>query len=415
MFDTDLLVAFVLISVLFLRQITILRQPNKINYAPLMLGIGVVSSIIHFMIHPESENILLIIRESFFPLLVAVILYIIMNILHQTQQSMHTKSQDEFTTVLVKEIAQLKSFILELEKRMVNSQQESAQTQEEIRSQFIHDIKALDAIKENQTKFIDKFTQVQEWHDDVNKAFTYFSEEQLPKLDDVVHKHIDILRISEQDHYNKLQELLKKAVESRFDISDDINELKSKLEGIKLAANEVSSLIVKETTDKLSTVIKDFENEIILLKSNAGVISTSLNEGESTLLNIRSQSELIMKQMILSSKKMDDLSEKNSGLNDVFTQVKIILDEIEAVKSDYVKSQSQLNMIANELKGTNQLQLDEMKQKVDELSAQVIQKIDTSLENLHKHYHLVGEDVTKKANLLAKKAQVHKGYSELNE
>jgi len=408
MFDTDLLVAFTLIAVLFLRQIVILKQPNKINYAPLMLGIGAVSSIIHFMIHPESENILLIIRESFFPLLVAITLYIIMNILHQTQQSMHTKSQDEFTTVLVKEIAQLKSFILELEKRMVNSQQESAQTQEEIRSQFIHDIKALDAIKENQTKFIDKFSQVQEWHDDVDKAFTYFSEEQLPKLDDVVHKHIDILRISEQDHYNKLQELLKKAVESRFDISDDINELKLKLEGIKLAANEVSSLIVKETTDKLSTVIKDFENEIVLLKSNAGVISTSLNEGESTLSNIRSQSELIMKQMILSSKKMDDLSEKNSGLNDVFTQVKIILDEIEAVKSDYVKSQSQLNMIANELKGTNQIQL-------DELSAQVMQKIDTSLENLHKHYHLVGEDVTKKANLLAKKAQVHKGYAELDE
>ncbi|WP_457745211.1 hypothetical protein [Sulfurimonas sp.] len=408
MFDTDLRIAFTVMALLFLRQIVILKEPNKINYAPLMLGIGAVSSIIHFMLHPENDNILLILRESFFPLLVAVTLYIIMNILHQTQQSMQTKSQDEFTIVLVKEIAQLKNFILELEKRMVNSQQENAQTQEEIRSQFIHDIKALDAIKENQTTFINKFTQVQEWHDDVDKSFKYFSEKQLPKLDDVVHKHIDILRISEQDHYNKLQELLKKAVESRFDISDDINELKLKLDGVKHAANEVSNLIVKETIEKLFTVIKDFKNEIVLLKSNAGAISTSLNEGEATLSNIRSQSELIMKQMILSSKKMDDLGEKNSGLNDVFTQVKIILDEIEVVKSDYVKAQSQLNLMINELKSTNQTQL-------DKLSTQVIEKIDTSLEELHKHYHLAGEDVTKKANLLAKKAQLHKGYAEIDE
>lgn len=414
MFTNDLLVAFSVMALLFLRQIVILKQPNKINYAPLMIGIGAVSSIIHFMIHPDSSDFILLMRESLFPLLVAFILFIIMNILHQMQQSMHARTQDEFTSILVQEISQLKNFILELEKRMDTSQQETIQTQEEIRKKFVNDIKSLDTIQSNQEKFSEKFANVEKWHDDVKKSLNYFSEEQLPQLDDVVHKHIDILRISEQDHYNKLQELLKKAVESRFDISDDIQELNVKVDALKDVADDVSNAIVKESTQKLTLIIKDFENEIMLLKSNAGVMLTSLSEGETTLANIRSQSELIMKQMILSSKKMDELSQKNSGLIDIFSQVKFLLDDVEAIKSDYVKSQSQLSQLTKELQNNSDEELTTIADKLNKLSLELSQKIDKSLDELHQHYHIVGDDVSNRANLLAKKAQLQKGYSDLD-
>ncbi len=414
MFDTDLLIAFGVMALLFLRQIAILKQPNKIDYAPLMLGIGTLSSIIHFMIHPHSNDLLLLSRESLFPLLVAVILYIIMNILHQTQLSLQSRTQDEFSTVLVQEIAQLKNFILELEKRMNAAQNETVQTQSEIREKFIEDIQTLSTIEVNQEKFLEKFLQVEAWHDDVKKSFTYFSEEQLPKLDDVVHKHIDILRISEKDHYNKLQELLKKAVESRFGISDDIRELQMKLDNIMALATNVSDQIVTSTTEELSYVMKDFEKELLLLKSNTGVVATSLHEGESTLSNIRAQSELIMKQMILSSKKMERLADTNNGMSDVFEELKILIDEIERIKSDYVKSQAQLNLLTKELQINSKEELNAMDNRFDTLSKELCTKIDTSLENLHQHYHIVGEDVTKKANLLAKKAQIQKGYSDID-
>jgi hypothetical protein len=65
---------------LFLRQISILKQPNKINYAPLMVGIGAIGSVIHFIIHPDASNVIMLLRESFFPLLVALLFYIVMNI-----------------------------------------------------------------------------------------------------------------------------------------------------------------------------------------------------------------------------------------------------------------------------------------------------------------------------------------------
>jgi ABC-type transporter Mla subunit MlaD len=211
------------------------------------------------------------------------------------------------------------------------------------------------------------------------------------------------LRISEQDHYNKLQDLLKKALENRVDITEDIKEVNEKLESIKDTSDSIATTIIQKTLNNIATISKAFENEILLLKSNAATISTTLSENETLMQNIKSQSEMIMKQMILSSKKMDELEKKNSGLSDVFHQAKSLLDEVEAVKSDYVKAQSQLNTLASSLQ-----------KSIEEEHEKLREKIDTSLEELHKHYHIVGEDVTKNANLLAKKAQVQKGYTELD-
>ena len=104
MFNSDLLLAFAFMALLFLRQISILKQPNKINYAPLMIGIGAISTIVHFIIQPDTSDVVLLLRESMFPFLVSLLLYIVMNILHQTQVSQNARTQEEFTKVLVNEI-----------------------------------------------------------------------------------------------------------------------------------------------------------------------------------------------------------------------------------------------------------------------------------------------------------------------
>lgn len=152
MFEADMLLAFIFMALLFLRQVAILKKPNKINYAPLMLGIGAISSVIHFIVLPDTSDVILLLRESFIPLLVSLLLYIVMNILHQTQLSENARAQNEFSRVLVGEISQLKEFILELENRMYIAHQEERGAQEEIRQKFKDDIKALDAIKLNQEK-----------------------------------------------------------------------------------------------------------------------------------------------------------------------------------------------------------------------------------------------------------------------
>ena len=414
MFESDLLLAFAFMAVLFLRQISILKQPNKINYAPLMIGIGAISSVVHFMIHPEAIDTLLILRESFFPLLVSLLLYIVMNILHQTQQTMHARTQHEFTKELIEQITQLKEFTSELEKKMIINQDEDRLAQKETRDKFKQDIKALDTIQINQGKFLEKFDDMSSWHKNVTKAFDDFTNVQLPSLDDVVHKHIDILRVAEQDHFNKVKATLEKAVQSRCDMSEDMDNMKENLENMSHISTNISNSITKHTIEQLSEVTKPFEKQILSLKSHTESVNTSLYESEKKLSDIKDKSEMIMKQMILSSNKMNVLETQSSSLHDVYSDIQELIKEMEAVRSDYVKSQSQLTMIVKELQASKDEDIDGLKEQMETLSANLSAKIDKSLEKLHNHYHIANEDISKSVQFLAKQSQVKNGYTDLD-
>lgn len=414
MFETDLLVAFAFMAVLFLRQISILKQPNKINYAPLMIGIGAISSVVHFIIHPDASDVVLLVRESLFPFLVALLLYIVMNILHQTQVSEHTRSQDEFTKVLVGELSQLKEFILELEGRMNTSHQEDLQVQAEIRSKIKDDIGALGTIQENQTRFLDKFDDMESWHDDVSKGFEHFTAVQLPELNNIVHKHIDILRVSEQDHYNKITSVLSKAVESRGGMSSDLEEMKSSIDAIRSVSKDIAKSVTRETIEQLSGVTKAFQGQIISLKSHTESIKITLSESDNRLDNIKDKSEIIMKQMNLSSKKMNELEAQNRGLQDVYLALKNTINDVESIRSEYVKSQSQLSNISTELATNKDEQIVAMKNRIDDLSDTLSQKIDDSLSKLHEHYHIAEGEISPSVQMLAKRAQLKNGYTEFD-
>ena len=412
MFESDLLLTFLFMALLFVRQIFILRQPNKINYAPLMVGIGAISSLVHFIIHPDTHDILLLLRESMFPLLVALLLYIVMNILHQTQESENAKSQDAFTKALIEQVTELKNFVSDLETRMVTFSQDDRKVQEDVREKFINDIKTLDTIQQNQEKFLGKFDELESWHKDVSKEFENFTDVQMPALDDVVHKHIDILRVAEQDHYNKLKKILEKAVDSRGDIAQDVDELKANIMSMKGLSDDIAKSITRHTLQQLSDVTDAFEGQIVSLKSHAEGVKTSLSEGDTTLGNIRSQSEIIMKQMLLSSDRMRELKEKNDGLYDLYSVIKGLMSDIESIKSDYVKSQSELSTISNEFKLSESIQLKNMQEQIESLGDILTKRIDDSLEQLHEHYHIAGEDITQSVQMLSKRAQLKSGYEQ---
>ncbi len=414
MFATDLVLAFLFIIILFLRQIYILKQQNKINYAPLMLSIGVISSLIHFIIHPEVQDTLLLLRESLFPLVVSILFYIIMNILHQTQQTQSAKNQQEFTKVLVSQVTQMREYMAELELRMIKNQEEDRQVQMDVREKFKKDIMALNAIESNQIKFLEKFDEMENIHKDLLHSIEHFGKTQLPELDSMVHKHIDILRIAEQDHHNKVKIMLSKAIESRGDISDDLNDLKHTLDAMKNISDTIANSISAKTIEQLSGVTQSFKNQIISLKSHAESVETSLNESENTLSSIRDKSEILMKQMVLSSNRMNELESQNDGLYNVFSVVKELMNDMEIIKADYVKSQSQLSVIASELKKTEEEQITMMKSQIENLSNTLTKSIDDSLDKLHEHYHIAGDDITQSVQELTKKAQLKSGYKQLD-
>ena len=120
-----------------------------------------------------------------------------------------------------------------------------------------------------------------------------------------------------------------------------------------------------------------------------------------------------MKQMVLSSNKMTELEEKNSGLHDIYTTIKDLVGEIEHIKKDYAKSQAQLSSIVNNLGLAQQEEIDSVKDQMENIIVILIKKIDNSLDKLHEHYHIASHEITDSVKVLAKKAQL-KGYTDLD-
>jgi len=412
MYESDLLLAFSFMALLFLRQISILKQANKINYAPLMVGIGAISSIVHFIIFPDQKEISLLLRESLLPLLVSLLLYIVMNILHQTQQTQSLRSQDGFAQALASQLAEMKEFMGGIEKRIALSQYDELKAKEEIFEKFKQDMKALEGIKENQSRFLEKIDEFEVWQQSVSNAFLEFSTVQLPELDNVVHKHIDILRIAEQEHHNQLKNMLNKALQSKLETLDEIEALKAQLSEMSRLSTDIADSITEHTLVNLSGVTQSFSRQLLSLKSQTESMGTSLSEDENRLIGIRNQSEMIMKQMILSSKKMDELKEKNDSFSTTYLSVKDLLHDIELIKSDYVKSQAQLSSIAKEMKFSEEEQIEALKNHVEVVSEMLSKKIDDSLEKLHEHYHIADSDISESVKILSKKLQIQKGYTQ---
>ncbi len=410
MLEGDVLLSFLFMALLFLRQISILKQPNKIDYSPLMLGIGAIASVVHFIIYPDATDVILLLRESFFPLLVALLLYLVMNVLHQTQKRQIAKTKEDFAYSLITQVNELKIFMSELEERLAASKQEDLRSQNEIREKFSQDLKALDTIQVNQDKFLGQFDELRSWHEGVSHAFEEFSTKQLPDLDNVVHKHIDILRITEQEHFNYLKAVLHKAVQSRDEMTEDLETISVKLTGMKNISQDIASSVTAHTLEQLSGVTQAFEKQVLSLKSHTESVSISLYEGENRLAGIRQQSEMIMQQMVLSSKKMDELKSKNDALHNIYATAKELIGDIERIKTDYVKSQSQLANIAKEMKYSEEEQIESLKSHVEMLSAVLTTKIESSLALLHQHYHIAEGDISQSVQILAKKLQVKKGY-----
>jgi hypothetical protein len=295
---------------------------------------------------------------------------------------------------------------------MNESQRIDLSAREELRSKFKEDIKSLDTIKSNQNKFLEMFEEMKGLNKGVERAFKDFVDTQMPSLDKLLHKHIETTRLSEQDHYNKLKVLLNEVVDNKVDLSKEIEGVKLSMIKVQNISKGISDTIVTATISKIALISKAYEQQLKQLKSHAEGLDTSLYESESKISNISKDSQMLVSQMSLSSNKMDDMIDKSSNMNDVYAKLKAFMNDIDSVKSDYIKSQSQLSILSHELRQSQDEDITNIKEQIEELIKELTQKIDGSLEKLHKHYHIASEDLSQSVQMLAKKAQMQKGYGD---
>jgi chromosome segregation ATPase len=403
MLSTDILISFAFMALLFLRHVAILKRPNKINYAPLMLGIGGIATLIHFIVYSHATEITPLLKESLFPFLVALLFYMVMNVLNQTKESDEAKQRERFLSLLVQELSELKSFMLELEHRMLEFSQENISRQEELREAFKKDVEALSLILKNQKEFTKRFEMLEQWHNDVKEAFEHFSKVQLPELDAMVHKHIDVLRVAEQEHYNKLSHLLRDTMDTRGNLLQEVQSAQEQMQGLETRVESIGESIVKTVKEHFSHLTKEFEGEMVSLKLHAEGVKTTLYEDEALLGNIRSESEMIVKQMVLSSKQMQELEKYFSSIYSLVSKLQLIVDEINVLQRDYSQEKTELSKLL------------ELEKNEKRAYTQQIEMIEKKLDSLQKQHQTASEQIQEQTKFLARRAKVQQSYGEVDD
>ncbi|MDP1784678.1 MAG: hypothetical protein Q8K81_04535, partial [Sulfuricurvum sp.] len=209
MLEADSLIAIVMMSLLFLRHINVYKERNKINYTPVVIGIGIIAGLLHFVMMSDAEGWLFALRESLLTVIVGVILSAIMSVMSQTQYVANEYENNSRIQNIDDGLESLKNLFSTVNGQLGHVTKMEDSTQLQLKNIFKEEIDALNLIQSNQKLFIHKIESILAKQQVSMEKFEEFTLSELPSLDNVVHRHIDLLRISEQDHFNHLKNAIK--------------------------------------------------------------------------------------------------------------------------------------------------------------------------------------------------------------
>lgn len=412
MFDTYMLISFVFMGLIFLRQISIYKEPNKINYSPLLLGIGAIASVIHFIIAPSNQSVMYVLKGSFIPFLIALMLYIITNIMHQTQRAQREKLLNEFTMQLIAQLSSLKEFTANLEQRMLSYANEERTIREEFADKFNQDIKTLGELLENQHTFMSKFEELREWHKELQELFINFTEFKLPELDGVIHKHIEMLRISNHEEFEKISNYLQGVLGAKEKIVDELEALKNEIASIRSSSKDIAQKIAKESGHKITQMVEGVQKEFVAFASNLQALQTALSEGEGKIEAIKTQSEYVIRQMVLVSKKMEELEKEKEDINSISAKSALLLEKLQKIEKEYEKITATVANLTLELEKDGKEYLESLEEETRKTLQQIPDELKEMFDRLHEDLNTKSDTVSQHVQLLAKQAQLqYGGYS----
>ncbi|SFV50008.1 similar to Golgin subfamily A member 2 (Cis-Golgi matrix protein GM130) [hydrothermal vent metagenome] len=411
MFDTYMYISFVFMAIIFLRQISIYKQPNKISYAPLMLAIGAIASLIHFIISNEQQSLFYTLKGSSIPFLIALMLYIIMNIMHQTQKNENERIQKETTLSLIEHISQLQEFSYELKDQMQSYAKEEQKLKEEFSIKLSEDIKTLAQLLENQKHLMNSFKELYSWSQQLQELFINFTEFKLPELDSVIHKHIEMLRITNKEQFDTIKVSLDAVQNIKEDMQDEFRFLQEKIESIKYIADTITSQIVHNTTDELNQATKRVQEEFLTLLREAERLKTELLTSETKLEAIKTQSEFVIRQMVVIAKKMESFEEERELLAKSIVKLLPLLRQIESKEEKYEDLLEEIEKISTSITSFEKHFRDEIKENL----ASLPDRIEQHFEKLQEQLNSKNSSVSESIELLAKQAKLHQmGYDTSN-
>lgn len=404
MFSIDLLVIIVIMSLLFLRHLWVHKDPNKINYTPVVLTLGLLGGVSHVMMGNFDATTM---RESLLSISVGLIFFAVMSVMTQTVVVVNGHKSRERIEAVGDEIAQLNFVMTSFQERLETLAQMENSTHEQLRNIFREEIEALNVIQSNQKLFVMKIEALLAQQQNTMEKFEDFTLSELPSLDNVVHRHIDLLRVAEQDHFNQLKNVVRLSCDEQKEVHLQLDELREIL--LKSTTHQNVEHTITVMQKELDRIVHEFARHIQMISTKSEAIMDELQEHGGIIKNSREESEMIMRQMVLSSKQMREISAQSKEISDLLKPLSQLFASTEALHQEFLHARESLNELMVTLESHDRQDYRAMRQGLEEVAAHATAQMELFIQNIQK-YEKMPLIETKNVQDLASKVKLQKSY-----
>lgn len=406
MISLDLLLVILAMSLLFLRHTAVYKDPSKINYTPMVLALGFIGGLLHFILSGSME--ITIIKESLLSVSVGILLSAIMSVMNQTVSVINAHEDRLRISQISEEVALLTS----LKERLDLITQMEGSTHDQIRHVFKEEFDALNVIQENQKLFIKKIESLLAQQQNAMGKFEEFTFTELPSLDNVVHRHIDMLRVAEQDHFLQLKNVARSSSDEQKEVHTQLNEIRDLL--IRMSHHQLPDHTITVLHKEMDRIVQDFSHHLQSLGAKSESIVTSLLENDALLQGSREQSELIMQQMVLSSKQMKEMTLHAKELSDSLKPLSHLFDSAETLHGEFIHAKGKLSELIVTLESYEHQEYRAIRQSLEQVAAEASAQIQLLTQTLQKRDSHDRESSpmieARSVQELASKVKLHRSY-----
>jgi len=400
---------------LFWRQIMIFKMRQKINYAPLVIIVGLVSSISLFIFSASTQDLKPDIQYALMPLLISLIFYIPMYLMHQVRINDKKFQEEENDRQLRTFLKYIQEYFTILDEKLSSIERTDEKTLEAVQLTLKNELSVFSKLSSGQESLSAKIENMFVQEERVLLDIKKFLDKDMHDLDTVVHRHIDILRISEQDHFHKISKMLTNMNDDKgtVEISHTLKNLSLRLEKLETSVQKSTDGLVLEVRNGLHSALLSMKKDLNDAKQLSETLYLSTQEYEMKLQELHKQASLLLQKSDTIHESMEDTYTQTQKVRPIYTSLNELIGRLMDIYAEYKQAKKELQYLAKDLGTAEERHFELMDKKIDDLGIDIHAKIEASLRELQEHYHIADKEVSNTVKTLAAKAQLQKSYSEL--